>query len=62
MESDQGLNSGKSLDKGKGIDKEAHPFYEGNKDVSTGIFEDEIQSSDNKGKDVASAIEPPFAI
>lgn len=63
MESDQDLNSGKPLGKGKGIDKEAHPFYQGNKDVSTGILSDETQSSDNdKGKDVASAIEPPFAI
>ncbi len=63
MESDQDLNSGKALDKGKGIDKEVHPFYEDNKGVSTGVFENQTESSNNgKGNEVTPVTEPPFAI
>jgi hypothetical protein len=61
MELDPELDSGQKFDKGKGIDKEAHPHYEDNKGVSTGVFGSESQSSDNgKGKEVASTSEPPF--
>jgi hypothetical protein len=61
MELDPELDSGQKLDKGKGIDKEAHPHYEDNKGVSIGVFGSESQSSDNgKGKEVASTSEPPF--
>jgi len=65
MESDQNSNSGQQLDKGKGIDKEAHPNYEGNIGVNTGILGSEPQPSDNgKGKEVTPVpvppMEPPF--
>jgi hypothetical protein len=60
MDLDEEPDSGKKLDKGKGIDREAHPNYDSNSGVSTGIFNSELQAS-NKGKEVASTSEPPFA-
>lgn len=61
MESDEEMDTGKRLDKGKGVDREAHPNYESNSSVNTGIFSSETPPSDKgKGKEVASASEPPF--
>lgn len=59
MDLDEEPDSGKKLDKGKGIDREAHPNYDSNFGVRTGVFNSEPQPSD-KGKEVASTSEPPF--
>ncbi len=59
MDLDEEIGSDKKLDKGKGIDREAHPKYGGNFGVRTEAFHSEPQPSD-KGKEVASASEPPF--
>jgi len=55
MESDEDT----PVDKGKGIDKEVHPFYNGAR-TSDGVFEDDTQPSEI-GKQVASPTEPPFS-
>jgi len=63
MESDQEMDTGERLDKGKGIDREAHPNYDSDRGVNTGVFGSETQPSDKgkgKGKEVASASEAPF--
>jgi len=60
MDLDEEADSGQKLDKGKGIDREAHPNYDRYGGVRTGILESELQPS-NKGKEVASASEPPLA-
>lgn len=60
MDLDEESDSGKKLDKGKGIDREAHPNYDGNFGARTGVSSSEIQPSDNgKGKEIASTSEPP---
>ena len=38
MDVDPDSDSGEKPDKGKGVDKELHPNYDNNRDVSTGIF------------------------
>lgn len=63
MESDEEMDTGEKLDKGKGIDREAHPNYDSNRGVDTGSLGSEIPPSDNgkgKAKEVASTSEPPF--
>jgi len=61
MDLDEEFDSGQNLDKGKGIDREAHPNYDGNSGGKSGDLSSDIQQSDKgKGKEVASASEPPF--
>lgn len=44
MDVDPDSDSGEKPDKGKGVDKELHPNYDRNRDVSTGIFVSDIGS------------------
>jgi hypothetical protein len=44
MDSDDESNSDKPLDKGKGIDREVHPFYNGGQGPERGPFENEKKS------------------
>jgi hypothetical protein len=57
MESDE--NGDKPLDKGKGIDKEVHPFYNGGQGPDNRVTESDTQLLD-KGKQVTPPTEPPF--
>jgi hypothetical protein len=63
MDLDEEPVSGQNLDKGKGIDREAHPNYDENRGVRTTIFGSESQPSDEgNGKEVAPTSKPPFAL
>jgi hypothetical protein len=58
MEPDEQADSGKHLDKGKGVDREEHPFYgyEYNKSLVT------VNAVSQLDKDASSSTEPPFAL
>jgi hypothetical protein len=60
MESDDELDGNKRINKGKGVDKEVHPFYTGSIGPDKGISEGDTLPMD-KGKQTSSAIEPPFS-
>ena len=57
MESDEESNPNKGLDKGKGVDKETHPFYDRDKGITSSDGLDENKSL-NKGK-VKVVLESP---
>lgn len=59
MESDDEVGN-TPVDKGKGIDKEVHPFYNGGRDPDEGVFENDPLPLD-KGKQVAPPTEAPFS-
>jgi len=59
MESDDEMGN-TPLDKGKGIDKEIHPFHNGGQAPNKEVFENDIQPLD-KGKQLAPPSEPPFS-
>jgi len=66
MESDETSDPNKPLDKGKGIDKGAHPFYGGSAsntlplDKGKGI--DRTVHPTYAGTNLEQATEPPFAV
>lgn len=60
MESEDILDGNRPLDKGKNIDREVHPNYEGGRGPGNGVLEGNTQPQD-KGKQVAPASEPPFS-
>jgi hypothetical protein len=60
MESDDELDGNKRINKGKGVDKEVHPFYTGSIGPDKGTPEGDTLPMD-KGKQTSSAIEPPFS-
>jgi hypothetical protein len=58
---DESSSGDKPLDKGKGIDREQHPFYNGGQGPERGFFENETKELDKgKGKEVEPSTEPPF--
>ena len=59
MESEDGSGN-TPWDKGKGIDKEAHPFYTGSEGLSQGAMDSDTQPLD-KGLQVAPSTEPPLS-
>jgi len=60
MESDYELKGNIPLDKGKGVDKEVHSYYDGGRDPDKVFIDSDTQPLD-KGKQVAPPTEPPFA-
>ena len=57
MESDEESHLTKRLDKGKGIDRESHPFYDGTA-LSGGVVTDTETKPLDKGKKVVQPAEP----
>ena len=60
MESNDESEGNTPLDKGKGVDKEVHPYYTGGRDPDKVFIDSDAQPLD-KGKQVAPPIEAPFA-
>jgi hypothetical protein len=60
MESNDESKGNTPLDKGKGVDKEVHPYYTGGRDPYKVFIDSGAQPLD-KGKQVAPPIEAPFA-
>jgi len=62
MESDEGLGSDKRLDKGKGVDREQHPFYGSEYNVRPVVNNVSEQLNNNINPATNPATEPPFAL
>jgi hypothetical protein len=60
MNSDDEFKGNIPLDKGKGVDKEVHPFYDDGKDLNKDLSENSTEAV-NKVKEVSPPTEPPFA-
>lgn len=59
MDLDEDSDTGEKLDKGKGIDREAHPNYDRGWGAGTGASSSDNQPSD-QGKEVSSTSPPPI--
>ena len=62
MESNEGSDSDKRLDKGKGVDREQHPFYGSEYNVRPVVDNVGQQLDNNTNPATNSATEPPFAL
>jgi len=62
MESDEGLDSDKRLDKGKGVDREQHPFHGSEFNVRPVVDSVTQQLINNNNPAINPVTEPPFAL
>jgi len=62
MESDEGPDSDKRLDNGKGVDREQHPFHGSEYNVLPVVDNVSQQLIDNLNPATRAVTEPPFAL